>query len=123
MPNLTSEFFGELAERAHDPWLQSCEGSLRFDLDNGGSEHWLVTIADGAITVRQDGVDADTPADAVFHADRAVFERLVRGEINPLSTILRGGAHVEGDPNLVVRFRRVFPGPATRPANEEAAMA
>lgn len=31
----TSEFFAALAERGHEPILQSAEGTLRFDLADG----------------------------------------------------------------------------------------
>jgi SCP-2 sterol transfer family len=124
MPNLTSEFFVQLGEREHDPWLAYCTGTIRFDLENGGrhtrggngAEHWLVSIREGQITVETDGVGQDTAADATFHADRALFELVIRGEANATAAMLRGAAQVEGDPALLVRFRHLFPGPVTRKA-------
>jgi hypothetical protein len=124
MPDLTSEFFTQLQERAHDPWLAHCTGTIRFDLDNGGrnkgkgngAEHWLVRIDSGAITVEQDGVDATTESDCSLQVDRGLFERIVRGEANATTALLRGAAHGEGDPILLVRFRHLFPGPAARKA-------
>jgi hypothetical protein len=123
MPDLTSEFFVQLGERAHDPWLAHFTGTIRFDLDNGGrtkggngAEHWLVSIRDGRITVETDGVGKDTAADATFHTDRTVFDRIIRGEANATATMLRGAAQAEGDPTLLVRFRHLFPAPVTRKA-------
>jgi hypothetical protein len=127
MPDLTSEFFTQLQERAHDPWLAHCTGTIRFDLDNGarhqrkgnGAEHWLVRMSKGEITVERDGIDASTAADTSLRLDRALFERIIRGEANATSAILRGAARGEGDPVLLVRFRHIFPGPAAREAATE----
>ena len=124
MPDLTSEFFTQLGERGHDPWLAYCTGTIRFDLHNGGrhksggngAEHWLVRINNGEIGVEQDGVDAETAADSSYQADRALFEKIIRGEANATTALLRGAAHAEGEPILLVRFRHLFPGPAARKA-------
>jgi hypothetical protein len=124
MPDLTSEFFIHLREQGYDPWLAHCVGTIRFDLENGrrhkangdGAEHWLVRIDSGQITVEQDGVDGSTAADSSLRLDRGLFERIIRGEANATTALLRGVAHGEGDPTLLVRFRHLFPGPVARKA-------
>jgi hypothetical protein len=38
----------------------------------------------------------------------------VTGETNALAAYLRGAVEVEGDPELLLRFQRIFPGPPVR---------
>ena len=46
MPQTTTEFFEQLAEREHEPLLAKVNGTLRFDLkDNGKTARWRVAIA------------------------------------------------------------------------------
>jgi len=44
-------------------------------------------------------------------ADKAVFNGMARGEVNPTAALLRGGLIAEGDPELLLRLQRLFPGP------------
>jgi hypothetical protein len=128
MSDPIAEFFTGLPDRGHDPWLGRNNGSVRFDLEGSGpgngdaTDRWLVSIADGAFTVQHDGVKADTEADAVIQADRRIFGRIVAGEVNATTALLRGAIHVDGHPGLLVRFRRLFAGPpsAVGPARPTA---
>ena len=43
--------------------------------------------------------------------DRALFQRLANGEVNAMAALLRGAIAVEGDPQLLVMFQRLLPGP------------
>ena len=52
MPQTTTEFFDQLAEREHEPLLEKVNGTLRFDLkDNGKTARWRVAIKKGNIAV------------------------------------------------------------------------
>src|SRR5688572_10228101 len=71
------EFFEELAQREHEPLLAKVAGLVRFDLVEGGRpDRWLVAVDKGDTTVWHKG----GPADCAIRADRALFERLCRGE-------------------------------------------
>jgi predicted lipid carrier protein YhbT len=108
MTDATTEFFGDLAARGHVPALEKATGTVRFDVSNGKrTARWLVTVKKGDVTVSK----GDGPADSVVRAERAVFERIARGEVNGMAAILRGAMNVEGDPELLVLFQRLFPGP------------
>jgi putative sterol carrier protein len=108
MKDPTVEFFHELRKRRHEPLLRRVSGTVRFDLDhNGGTDHWLVTVNKGDITVSE----SDAKADAVVRTDRTWFDRAVAGQANPMAAVLRGAATIEGDVELLVYALRLFPGP------------
>ena len=108
MTDTTTAFFQDLDARGHEPLLEKVTGTVRFDLLNGGrTAHWLVTIKKGDVAVSTE----PAPADCVARADKAVFDGMVKGEIHAMAAMLRGTVGVEGDPELVVLFQRLFPGP------------
>jgi putative sterol carrier protein len=57
------------------------------------------------------------PAGCAIRADRALFERLCRGEENAMAAVLRGELACSGDVELLFAIQRIFPGPpgARRP--------
>jgi putative sterol carrier protein len=110
-PRPTDLFFARLVEQAEEPLLRRAHGTVRFDLSDGGQlEHWLVTIDDGLVTVSR----RNRRADAVVRVDKDVFDDMVSGSLNAMAASLRGDFVPDGDIGLVLRFQRLFPGPATR---------
>jgi ubiquinone biosynthesis protein UbiJ len=108
------EFFEELGRRGHQPLLAKVAGRVRFDLVEGGRpDRWLVAVDKGHTTVEHEG----GPADCAIRADRALFERLCRGERNAMAAVLRGELACSGDVELLFAIQRIFPGPpgARRP--------
>lgn len=104
----TLDFFRALGERGHEPLLAKATGTIRFDLEVGdGQERWLVAIDKGEVAVSNDGGEADL----VVRAPRTLFDRLASGEANPMAALLRGAVELEGDPQLMLSFQRLFPGP------------
>lgn len=104
-----STFFEELEQRGHEPLLEKAQGTLRFDLTNGkNSEHWLVAFDKGDVSVSR----RNRKADCGFTTDRALFGRIVRGEANAITAVLRGEATAEGDLELLFLLQRIFPTPA-----------
>jgi putative sterol carrier protein len=102
------EFFEELGRREHEPLLTKVSGRVRFDLvDAGRPERWLVAVDKGDTTVLHKG----GPADCTVRADRALFERLCRGEENAMAAVLRGALVCSGDVELLFAIQRIFPGP------------
>jgi putative sterol carrier protein len=98
----------ELGRRGHDPLLRKVNETVRFDLVTGKkTERWLVRIENGDVTVSHKGGAADT----VIRADKELFERMARGEANPVASVLRGDLGWEGAWKSLVAVQRLFPGP------------
>jgi SCP-2 sterol transfer family len=112
MADPTVEFFDGLARRGVEPLLGKGRGTVRFDVvDDGKTDHWLVGIADGAITVTH----GDGDADCVMHAEKAAFDKVAGGHVNPMAALLRGAVTGEGDSRIMVRVQRLFPRPVGMP--------
>ena len=109
MSDAILEFFQELGRRGHEPLLAKVTGSVRFDLvDDGRTDRWLVTVNKGVTAVSHEG----GPAACTIRTDRALFERLCRGEENAIAAVLRGALICAGDVELLFAIQRIFPGPA-----------
>ena len=105
MMTSTAEFFEHLGRRGHDPLLGRIGASVRFDIADGtATEHRLVRIDHGDVTVTTE----DVPADCILTADRAEFDGIVAGRTSALASLLRGTLAVEGDPELLVLAQRLF---------------
>jgi putative sterol carrier protein len=117
MTDATAEFFDALVERGHEPLLKKATGTVRFDLRDGKKiDRWLVSIVKGDLAVSRRNVGADF----VVSTDRALFDEVVSGKANAMAAWLRGALRAEGNPQFMVLFQRLFPGPPTsrkRPAS------
>ena len=106
MSDATTVFFDELAQRGHEPLLRKARGTVRFDLDDGGrTECFYLAIDRGDVVVSK----KRSSAEGVLRADRALFDRIASGEVNPVAAVLRGELALEGDWRLLVLVRRLFP--------------
>ncbi len=111
MATATSEFFDGLAARGLEPGFGRTTGSVRFDLTRDGTtEHWRVEFRRGAVTVAR----AADAADCVVRADASLFDDLARGRANAMAALLRGQIEADGEPELLIRFQRLFPAPTER---------
>ena len=101
-------FCEELGRRGHEPLMAKVTGRVRFDLVDGGRTYrWQVTVDKGDTVVsHQDG-----PGECTIRAERALFERLSRGEENAMAAVLRGALVCTGDVELLYAIQRIFPGP------------
>jgi putative sterol carrier protein len=108
MGDATTEFFDDLGQHAHRPMLEKVEATMRFDLRDGDrTDRWLVTIDKGDVAVSR----RNARADCVLKADKQLFDGIASGEENAMAALLRGAIAVEGDPQLIVLFQRLLPGP------------
>jgi putative sterol carrier protein len=108
MTDATTEFFADLNARGHEPLLEKATGTLRIELSNGKRRaRWLVTVKKGDVTVSH----ANVKADCVVRMDQGLFEQILAGRENATAALLRGLVAVEGNPQLLVLFQRLFPGP------------
>ena len=114
MSDAVVEFFRELGRRGHEPLLAKVTGRVRFDLvDSGRTDRWLVAVDKGDTEVSH----RDGQAECTIRAERALFERLCRGEENAMAAMLRGALICNGDVELLYAIQRIFPGPPReRPA-------
>ena len=108
MADATTEFFEGLEARGHEPALKKARGSVRFDLtDDGRKSRWLVEIDHGDVAVSH----RNAKADCVIRLEKSLFEEITQGKENPVAAVLRGDLEIDGSPQLLVLFQRLFPGP------------
>lgn len=111
MADATGAFFDALGRRGYDPALQRASGTVAIEVAKGRARRrWLVTIDKGAVSVARTG----GPADVTIRTDDDVFRSLASGRTSPMAAIVRGSVTVEGDPQLLLLFRRLLPGPPKR---------
>jgi putative sterol carrier protein len=112
----TTEFFDDLDRRGHEPLLEKVTGTFRFDLVQAGrTDHRYVAVRKGDVVVS----DENAEADLVMRADRELFDGIASGKTNVLAAALRGEVAIQGDPQLALRFQRLFPGPANTSESQE----
>jgi putative sterol carrier protein len=108
MTDETADFFEQLSRRGHEPMLKKVKATMRFDLaQDDRTDRWLVTIDKGDIAVSR----RNAKADCVLRAEKTLFDGLASGELNAMAALLRGDLGLEGDPQLIVLFQRLLPGP------------
>ena len=117
MSDTSAAFFDQLAQRGHVPGAETMRGTVRFDLRSGKrTMRWLVSVDRGAVTVSR----RNAAADAIVRADEALFDGLVRGDVNAMAALLRGALTIEGDGGLLLLFQRLL-GSATPPRTPSGA--
>ena len=117
MTSASTTFFEDLAKTGHVPLMQRVKGTMRFDLDDdGGIEHWYVTIDKGDVKVSK----KRTSADVVVNTDRSLLDDMVQGRVNATAAALRGLVAAEGNLGLLMLFQRLFPGPPKTGAGKSA---
>ena len=107
MTDATEQFFQGLAERGYEPSVRLASGTACFEMtQDGQTDHWLVGLDYGRISVSREAGRAD----CVARADRAIFNDIVTGEMNALTAVFRGVLTIEGNAQLLILLRRLFPG-------------
>ncbi|MFJ5621058.1 SCP2 sterol-binding domain-containing protein [Micromonospora sp. NPDC093243] len=102
----TTEYFEGLGRRGHERRLEAVSGILRFDLRRDhGTDHWLVAIEKGNVTVSREC----NPADLILRADGGVFDLIASGVTHPVAAWLRNELTLEGDQRLSALFVRTLP--------------
>jgi putative sterol carrier protein len=111
MSDATADFFDALTQRGHVPVLEKSKGTVRFELADGKRvDRWLLAVDNGALSVSRKNAGAD----CTFRADKALFDRIVDGEVNATAAVLRGAVTVDGDMELLVQLQKLFPGPPAK---------
>jgi putative sterol carrier protein len=108
MTHTGGELFERLGEAGHMPVLKQTSGTMLLELLGGErTERWRIIVDKGQVSVER----GKGPADCVLRADRELFGRMAKGNVNAFAAVLRGAVTIEGDPRLLVLFQRLLPGP------------
>jgi putative sterol carrier protein len=102
MAETTRDFFEGLPARADASKLAGMNNSYSFDIENAGK--WLVTIADGAVSVR----DGEGEADCTISATEENFQRILSGEQNATSAYMTGKLKIKGDMGAAMKLQKLF---------------
>lgn len=73
-------------------------------MDGESTQCWHIAVLHGDVVVSRD----DEAADGVFRSSLEMFDRIVVGDANVMSAVLRGTVTYQGDPQFGVIFRRLF---------------
>ena len=73
-------------------------------LDVTGAGAWKVDVQDSGVTVTEGATDAGTTI--VIAEDD--FERLVAGELNPMTAFMTGKLKVKGDMGAAMKLQKLF---------------
>ena len=111
MTDATTKFFEQLGARGHEPLLAKATGTVRFDLTDGKRKaRWFVEMEKGDVAVSH----KNAKADCVVRADKTLFDGIASGRENAMAAVLRGAVGIEGQPQFLVLFQRLFPSPPKR---------
>src|SRR6478735_3192578 len=106
MSDPTADFFDDLNRGGHQPLFGKLSGRVRFDIvDNGHTRRWLVAIDKGDVSVSKNP-DEEGSTDCRVQADKALFDRLCRGQENATAAVLRGAIECSGDVELLLGLQR-----------------
>jgi putative sterol carrier protein len=96
------DFFDSLESRADASKLAGMSNSYLFEIENEGE--WLVTVADGHLSVAQGGGEAD----ATITASGETFDKIVSGEQNPTTAYMTGKLKIKGDLGAAMKLQKLF---------------
>jgi glycogen debranching enzyme/putative sterol carrier protein len=112
MASPTEDFFEALSRRGHEPLLERATATVRFNISHGRRvSHWLVAIDKGDVRVSRD--PGKGCCDISISADRALFDGIVSGQVNPRAAMLLGTLRVDGDREVFALILRLLPGPGS----------
>jgi hypothetical protein len=106
MSDAAAAFLEQVGACGHQPLLAKARGVLGIELLTGGdTDRWFVSMDRGDVAVSQD----ESAPDCIVRMDRALFDGMIRGEVNAMAALLRGEITVEGERELLLMFQRLMP--------------
>jgi putative sterol carrier protein len=96
------DFFDSLESRADAATLAGMTNSYLFEIEDEGQ--WLVTVAEGNLTVAEGGGEAD----ATITASGETFDKIVSGEQNPTTAYMTGKLKIKGDLGAAMKLQKLF---------------
>jgi putative sterol carrier protein len=98
----TREFFEGLPTRVTSDKTAGMSNSYLFDIEGTGK--WLVTVEDGAVSVRE----GEGEADATISTSEETFEKIRNGEQNATSAYMTGKLKIKGDMGAAMKLQKLF---------------
>ena len=102
MAQSAKEFFDTLEARIEPSKAQGVNASYLFDVTGAGA--WKVDVQDSGVTVSEGAADAGTTI-TISEDD---FDRLVSGELNPMTAFMTGKLKVKGDMGAAMKLQKLF---------------
>ena len=102
MAETTREFFEGLPARADASKLAGMNNSYVFDIDGAGM--WMVTVEDGAVSVRE----GEGEADCTISATEKNFQKILSGEQNATAAYMTGKLKIKGDMGAAMKLQKLF---------------
>lgn len=96
------KFFGEEIAKKDHSRTKGMNATYKFDVTGAGT--WIVTVADGTVTV-QEG-DGEAKCTVIIGADD--FDQLTDGKLNPQMAFMSGKLKIQGDMGLAMKLQQVL---------------
>ena len=98
----TRAFFESLPTRVSSDKTAGMSNSYLFHIEGAGT--WLVSVEDGAVSVREGEGDAD----ATITTSEETFEKIRSGEQNPTTAYMTGKLKIKGDMGAAMKLQKLF---------------
>ena len=102
MAESVQEFFDGLAARADAEKTAGMNNSYLFEIEGAGT--WLVTVADGNVSVNEGAGEAQT----TITTTEENFLAISRGELNPTTAYMTGKLKIKGDMGAAMKLQKLF---------------
>jgi len=102
MAETAREFFEGLPSRVDPAKTQGMSNSYLFDVEGAGK--WLVSVEDGAVSVREGEGDADV----TISSSEETFQKIASGEQNPTTAYMTGKLKIKGDMGAAMKLQKLF---------------
>jgi putative sterol carrier protein len=102
MAESVQEFFDGLAARADAEKTAGMNNSYLFEIEGAGQ--WLVTVADGNVSVSEGGGEAET----TITTNEDTMLAVIRGEQNPTTAYMTGKLKIKGDMGAAMKLQKLF---------------
>ena len=102
MADTIRDFFEQLPTQASPDKTAGMTNSYVFDIEGAGK--WLVSVEDGAVSVREGEGDAD----ATISTSQETFEKLLSREQNPTTAYMTGKLKIKGDMGAAMKLQKLF---------------
>jgi putative sterol carrier protein len=96
------DFFDTLESRADASKTAGMNNSYLFDIEGEGQ--WLVTVADGKVSVAEGSGEAD----ATIATNAETFAKIVAGDQNPTTAYMTGKLKIKGDMGAAMKLQKLF---------------
>ena len=102
MAQSVREFFDGLEARIDPARAGDLNNSYLFDVSGAGS--WLVDAKGGQVSVQEGGGEAD----CTISVSEENFEKMLDGQLNPMTAYMTGKLKVKGDMGAAMKLQKLF---------------